>query len=506
MKNKTSELEDLYLKAFNIKRSSLIRRINQIKLMGWEQIILVALYAREQYQQDINNFHGRMAFVDAILAPDFKTILPKLLNLLDSGKSFLSIIEEINKNYTSWGIPINIYKALIHRLEEKHVAFPANYKQHLYSYLAIYTALTRFIHICQNMLNKRPSDQLCDNIIHKLLYDLFSQEIRFRELGQLLQTHELTDHELTDIDTSLESLLKMQIKAQKSHDDIILLIDTQLAHDLEESFTLFFYNSIHSDNHSMPPTNASYSENKFPSWVKHAEYDRNSDEVVIKLDFSSINNLMLMGQKNEIGKLLASILHEKILNKHKLPFLGVQTNDKASIIEWQQNCNVLGINRLDEIPSRIAGILFHDFSKIHIPIYSASKEINLSNYQKINHEQAKLLTTLVISCCLFHNQVPWKLNNNSLNKLSVTQEGLSKLFEESNELPMLADPLMQVWANNELARMLSRFKKPLREFKNHINDVERNIRTQMSKSLQTAFPLQPSFPTPLWIDVIKKAQ
>lgn len=503
LKQEDTELDELFSKALGMKRSVMIRRITQIKLMAWEQVLLIAMYARKQYETDQLSFHARMRFVDLLDDPAFKTLQPHLLPLIDDGKGSFSIIGLLKENFQSWGIEKHLSDYFIKKIEDDGFLFGARSSPYLYSHHDLFIALTRFISICQAMLGLGPSQKICDELTEAKLRQVFAHKIQsynmifgvgsLESLGDLENQENQEDQGDLNEPITLQTLLGWQEEEQQDVKDLTIFIDESMARDMQDILNKNF-NIQCSDIGNQHNLYIDEEKNKkFPDWVlQHVDIEENKYNLC--LDMTTLNRFMLMGQHKEIGKMLGDMLYEAVAGQLKLQQCQTSSNVKASPAEWQHACTVLGLSRLDEVPPRIAAILYFDLRYMHTKLYTACREINVTIDQPTKREQAEMITTYIIQHCLFNQGVPLDFQNR------VTRELVVEKFKEiAKPSSLLADPMMELWANDTPSKVRSRFKKPLREFETNLNAIDKLVRGQMSKALVTPYPLQAGFPAPLWL-------
>ncbi|WP_210512491.1 hypothetical protein [Pantoea ananatis] len=499
MKSK-SEIESLYIEALGIKRDDLIARIKQTKLMAWEQLLLIAIYARKQYELD-NNFHGRMGFVEALQSPEFHDVQSELFTLLDSGKSFLSIIDVLKKKAEKQEITDWNYNSLINNLERKQVAFSGMFTPLLYPHHTLYIALTRFISICQKLLSIPASDELCDRLVQKELTKHLDSELILSRLRRTL-SEENQQNEKTPLaslielqgETSLTSLLKLQKDSNRPMSDLHLLLDQYLAKEMQNIFGEFLRIQNSGNVNTISYDYFINDSKKMPEWVSES-FDLQADKYSLNLNFTMMSRFIMMGQYDELSKLLISAMQNAVSKRYDLRESQIKKPKRSSLVQWQRDCNVLGLVKSEMIPSRIAAILFHDFKYAHLPFYSANKEINVRFLKALKPSQAQLLTTYVIKYSLHNGGAPYDFQNASQNLLKV--ESLSSIANKTTCL--LPNPLMENWTNDKPASISMRFKRPIRDFNEYYAHIEELVRKQIGKAMSAVFPMHLGFPPPLWI-------
>ena len=489
-KNSNSDIESLYTEAFGIKRYDLIARIKQTKMMAWEQLLLVAIYARKQYgTTDVHNFHGRMGFVAALQEPEFCDIQSELFTLLDSGKSFLDIIDVLKKKLEEQEISQLKYDYLINRLEKNHVSFPRMFTPLLYPHHVLYIALTRFISLCQKLLKIPASDELCDRLVEAELRKNLHNELIFTRLGSI----ELNGNSYNE-EMSLTSLLKLQKKIGRTFDDLHHLLDLNLAKEMQNVLGEFLRIQ---NSGNVNPTNYDSGVNnskKIPEWISET-LNLRDDKYSLNLNFTIMSRFIMMGQYDELSKLLISAMQNAVSTRYTLSESQIKKPKKASLVHWQRDCSVLGLIKSEMIPSRIAAILFHDFKYAHLPIYSATKEINVFFPKALRPSEAQLLTTYVIKYSLYNGGAPYDFQNVSQRLLKV--EDLSSIANKTTSC--LSNVLMKNWTNDNPASISMRFKRPIRDFNEYYVKIDELVRTQISKAMSAVFPIDLGFPPPLWI-------
>ncbi|HHQ6722063.1 TPA: hypothetical protein ACSTNG_001811 [Serratia fonticola] len=516
LKQEDSELDELFRKALGMKRSAMIRRITQIKLMAWEQVLLIAMYARSQYKSDQRSFHARMRLVALLDDPAFKTLQPHLLPLIDDGKGSFSIIGLLKEDFQSWGVEKHLYDCFIKTIEDDGFIFGTRPFPYLYSHHDLYIALTRFISICQAMLGLGPSQKICDDLTEAKLRQVFAHKIQsfnmifgVGNLGNLeilggLENQESQENQENQENQegqgslnepiTLKTLLGWQLEEKKDVKSLAIFIESSMARDMQNILDNHF-NVQSSDVRNQH--NSCFDEEKkikIPDWVQQ-DVDSEKNQYNLRLDITTLNRFMLMGQHKEIRKKLEDMLHVAVSGQLTLPQSQAPNNDNVSAAEWQHACTVLGLSRLDEVPPRIAAILYFDLQFMHIKLYSACREINVSIDQPLKREQVEMITTYIIRHCLFNQGLPSDFEVIESRKLVVDK--FSVIAKASSNA--LADPMMEIWANDTASKVRPRFKKPLREFKTELEEIEKLVRDQMRRAMVNPYPIQAGFPAPLWL-------
>lgn len=475
-----------FLNILGIKRLKLIRRINLTRLMAWEQIFLIALYGRGQYQSDKGmHFHARMEVISTLRNNLYDPLTPYALRLMDDGCSFLTMMEQLRENLEKWEIEANIYHALKNELERKQVAFARLEQPFAYPHYAIYIALTQFIHLCQHMLKNPSADVICDALVERTLREIYIKEPFF----QLNRDKE---------PPTLSALLEWFDKSKQPTPDVIAIVDEYLAADMQNLHNIFAPScSLNLATDNRGSRNAENSTKR--QSLIDTEILRPQQRLIIDLDMIRLKNMILLGQHEEVGKWLGDVVQEKVAEHLKLPPPHTPAVDKASADKWQHACSVLKLNRIDSVPPRIAAILCNDMAHAHFRIHTSCDELHSYPNKAFSPKESQWMTTLVIRHCLLGTGSPGDFGQ-SLRPLTI--EASSLIVDQ--QTPLWADPMMHEWANDaDMAAMQTRFKTRTRDCNKALRDVPHLVSQQMALARQQPYPLRSGFPPPLWLPVMK---
>lgn len=471
-KQDADDLSNCYSKIFGLTRKELIWHINQVSLITWEQVLLVALYARQQYSAKFDQFHGRMAFVNVLNNADFALLQCRLLPLLDSGKSFLTIMGALQTSQDSWQIDAAIYRRFVNTVEEKQIAFPRLQKPYFYSHQALYTALTGFIRVCQDLLAEPPTEKYC----HQLIYEYLDQK-RGHYFNSMRNKEK-------------ETLTEWALKQKQGTFDIIKFLNQKLAEDMQNKLSRFGTAPGTFVDKDLFQHNGKKNQNWITVTASHSDQ---SSYLNIKSDV--LKRFLLMGKSDQVSRIIMEELFETISKGLTLPYKNDEAREQASPQDWSQNCRVLDIKRMDQIPWLVALLLSFDMRYAHQTLFTVRHEIQLLLKEPLKREEEECAVSAIIRHCFLRQGNP--LDFQKVYAVTFSKQTFTP--DNQTDLPLRTNQLMESWGNEDPIRIRNLFKARYKQFNELIDSAESIVKKQMAKAMRNPYPIEAGFPPPLWM-------
>lgn len=512
--------------------------IETVYLMTWEQVLLVAIYTRQQFfykddrlPDDPISFSNKMQLIN-ILFDESNGFSDSLRNLvlqkietyedIHGITSFLWNLKNGNKETEH----IEEANILLYIITSRHITFSGKKslsRNHLYTYKVMNHCLYNFINILQIFLESEVfSEKKEEDLLKALKYAITGKYHLLKEnkIGIELRKKE-------DLHSALLFLEEKNKNKEFILDKSIISmgIHKYFSEELGQTISKIFTNI---EEGSLTKYRGYKVKNYFDGIVD-VKYE--NGKKIIEIDNIYFENLVSLGQ----FKSIMNAIEYKLTNRN----LRNDNDDSKSLktlSEWYLKSKT-GLVSKKNIPALIASVLYFDISEqrgsfdvdygIEIPVKKENKFFIKDFY---------LLVCGVIYRFLYKND---KLNKSpyentifiSLNEdeyLSDLKDFImcqynnrytpkEKIYENIDNLPELSDKIMHEWANinfdedsSEFKAMINRSKKLPHYLKSpkqstgkkKIWNIETLINQQRMKMSQ--YPINSSFPLPLWVDMTMK--
>ncbi|MFG0635062.1 hypothetical protein [Acinetobacter soli] len=503
------------------QREILDQTLNAWKMM-WEQLLMIAIYARQQYMQsnqsNADNFHQRMKMIHLLSHEysyragsnssfDKDEIFHKVLALIEDECGSTKIIEflldeEVSQFKTS-------KKHILNGMELAKIAFSPNrpdYKRS-YSYYSLYEILHNPIsHISKIMSIPVPDKQVIHATVVNTTYDYLAQNRRF-----LLSKNENPIEKFED----KEQIILENLSFLEGKEDIKNLIKGQIADFIGKDVYKVF--NLLSD----PFYNEENPQNKLFASVFTIRPE--TDEFNISLDRKALINLINLNQLDELASVMKSEIKKVVLNKNqRTRNFGIETKvDQASalekISEWYIKAQTGLFNRVDQVPKLIASILEFDiryFKGMFDPEFGFDRSRLTKNhknsYSPLQAKEIYLFVSAYIRNYLYYDDQRPEGKGNSLNRWLINH----LVERDFSEVSFHRNRMMEAWATFEdekqHRKMLDRFKRmPAYLDPQHKDYTEISYFINKQKELGNdenapPYPLNSFFPLPLWASRFSK--
>ena len=508
--------------AFGLNQREIFdQTLNAWKMM-WEQLLMIAIYARQQYMQfnqsNADNFQQRMKMVHLLnreyryragsnlsFDKDIPEIFHKVLALIEDECGSTKIIEflldeEVSQFQTS-------KKRILSQMEQAKIAFSPNgpdYKRS-YSYYSLYEILHNPIfYISKIMSIPVPDKQVIHATVVNTTYDYLAQNRRF-----LLSRNENSIEKFED----KEQIILENLSFLEGKEDIKNLIKGQIADFIGKDVSKVF--NLLSD----PFYNEENPQNKLFTSVFTIRPE--ADAFNISLDHKALINLMNLNQLDELASVIKSEIKKAVLNKNqRTRNFGIETKvDQASalekISEWYIKTQTGLFNRVDQVPKLIASILEFDiryFKGMFDPEFGFDRSLLTKNhknsYSPLQAKEIYLFVSAYIRNYLYYDDQ--RPERNSLNGWLINH----LVERDFSEVSFHRNRMMEAWATFEdekqHRKMLDRFKRmPAYLDPQHKDYTEISYFINKQKELGNEenappYPLNSFFPLPLWASRFSK--
>ena len=514
--------------AFGLNQREIFDQTSNAWKMMWEQLLMIAIYARQQYMQfnqsNADNFQQRMKMVHLLnreyryragsnlsFDKDIPEIYQKVLALIEDECGSTKIIEflldeEVSQFQTS-------KKRILSQMEQAKIAFsptPADYKRD-YSYYSLYEILhDPIFYISKLMSIPVPDKEVIHSTVVNTVYGYLFQNKSF-----LLSRNENPLERFSKSVEDEELIILENLSFLEGKEDIKKLVKGQITDfigtDVYKVFNLL----------SDPFYNEENPQNKLFASVFTIRPE--ADEFNISLDRKALINLINLNQLDELASVMKSEIKKVVLNKNqRTRNFGIETKvDQASalekISEWYIKAQTGLFNRVDQVPKLIASILEFDiryFKGMFDPELGFDRSLLTKNhknsYSPLQAKEIYLFVSAYIRNKLYYNDP--RPDRNSLNGLLidhlVDRDFPQEIFFHRNRM-------METWATFEDTKqhqkMLDRFKRmPAYLDPQHKGYVEISYLINKQKELGNEenappYPLNSFFPLPLWASRFSKS-
>lgn len=541
---------------------------NSIYKMMWEQVLLLALYARQQFIEQEQrwdypveskiNFENKLKLINLLSAQNSAQNDGHHTALQDSLLDKIERYEDIH-SITSYLMNIAAQKeeslsspaqSLLHDIARHHISFISKDSRtgtHPYSYYAMHTIIKYPLGVFQALLNI--------NFSRNHIHDIFLQAImkiirgdgyippnsKNYNIFKSLEACENLELALDLISNNFElNFFNPEVLSEKIH----IYFSTLFGEETTKIFNLF---------HRKPKSKRSRSLSTFEQIVHIDEILDDSKNKVLRINNKALNTLISLGKIDNVidaikNKFIENI--DKSTTREKLNFPIQDKTSLAEVVAWYNNVKTELCPTITDCPPLVASILEFDF-KNKIGIFDSNYGVVISiNKTTLFAKDGYLLVTGLIRRFLFKKgrieNLFFPNYKNSDIKLSIP-DYINNLYDnkyneprlegEIDQLDDLNNTLMKGWANivfndksleesKEYEAMINRFKKlpiylkqpkvpedhqpkvledqpkkPHKRRKQGIWSMEYLIRMQKERSLKKSYPIDSSFPLPLWVDV-----
>lgn len=519
--------------------------LNDVYKMTWEQILLLALYSRQQFiDQEINwslpvespiNFSNKIKLVNILFHSREQKyellgdkVLEKIENYEDihSITSFLmSVISSDDKQNSE------LAKKLLNEISSNYISFTSKgsySSKHPYSYYWMSRVLKYSIDIFRYLLDLNLSKEFINiKFLEALKYSIVGDR---RIKGEYGIFESPIDNFLYEVKMSvdIESIIDLIIKNK----EIRLEVDT-LKKGIHHYFSKHMGDWINNlyfiiKNNSDSKDNILKNKNMFNNIINVDFKNDDLNNRVIRINEINLQNTISLGM---IDNLLIS-LKNKLLDRNSTN-QGLNENSLNEVVDWYRKSRSILFSDINDCPCLVTSILEFDFrNKVGVfdPVYGILIPIKKRTWFA---KDGYLLVTGIIRRFLFkrdsiQNLYYTKDHSKYLNNINeyinnlYDNKYIDTIFNEKLEdIPNSENDLMKVWANltfnstldensKEYKALINRFKRLPRYLKEEKKEdiglmSEKNkwnlygfIWRQKFNSQKVGYPIDSPFPFPLW--------
>ena len=539
-----------------------VDNVDSVYKMAWEQVLLLSIYTRQQlmkqdavFVESTINFQNKLKLVELLWTARSEEEIKEYKELYEELRNgILQKIEEYKDIHQITGYLMDISnthenkdfsdlaKGFLTEILNRHISFSSResfaHHKHPYSYYAMYRSLTESLFVFRKILEFGFSKDDVSGYIFRDIREQFGLNSRVSHTedndsfkGLLRKTEKL------------EEAFIVMAKYSDSIDFAAVLVKARSAlakkigTDVHGVFSVFQKNIITKGVFSKTPVSL------FEQMVT-CQYD--SGEIILKID-----NKLLEKYKS-LGKLdgVMDAIRRKIApddiplsSREELFRPYTDRNSLEDIANWYKQAKTTLFVKITNCPSLVASILEFDF-RCGIGIFHKNYGIIEIPFNKKTwfSKDGYLLVTAIIQLFLYRNNpVPtlYKSSHLKYDEKASYIENLTKyvtqeLCPSQDSDDILSDEIMKEWANLSFDESLSeelpeyiatinRFKrlpiylKPVRKVahkidasqKNELGKVHGNKRSyiwhtqqliaiQKENSKKESYPMDSSFPLPLW--------
>lgn len=481
--DKGAAINVVFEKKLGVSRERCVEHIRLVKLMAWEQVLLLAWYARSQYfsKDTASHFHARLKLLKLVKQHYYDRLLPPVSELLDEGVGFLAISERVKHISDTDSSLQMVATSLLRRCEEEQITFASLNEPPVYSYQSMLAALEEIVDIFRELLKGQRCEKWCDAVVLDVLNSNYSRPVIRGS------KHDLFAKAFQTLPEALEKIREDQELGRK----ISLAIDEALGQWMSNVFKLASY-PLSPNSGDPHPYN-----NRVKKICEIAQNIRNN-ELTLVFDREYLARCMAIGQERHVMESirdqLKAFLGEQVLEA------GVRDGQsQVALSQWYKHCAVIGLRRESSIPARVAALLefdirhsFHEFGFFHHHFRMISRE-------QFSNSDSAVLATAIIDRCLFHAEAIDDIKPEA-DEIHVSLQGYIETITScvAEEASRFGDPIMKDWSDREPKKLKERFKRPRAQVEKDILSANKLIREQMSKGMDSTYPLGGHFPLPLW--------
>jgi hypothetical protein len=479
--NESSEIEIINA-TLGIDYEKMKDEITKINLLTWEQVLLLAIYARKLcFDKNSSHFLSRIQFVEVLLSQGrAKEEYPESLICLDAGESTTSIINKLSKEDSKSCLRT---RSILRDIDEKQIAFSKLHEPLEYSHISLYYILRCPIIIFQGLLTLKPPKELLD---YAILQNL--DKLRKRNIRSFTSLQEDKNH-FQDIAESINDLSNKNIAIDPK------AFISNLQNDIEGETSLWMHNVFNLLLHPYlrPKNTSNVSLNLYENICTIFPAGEN---IQLNIDKAALAQLTHLGELDQfmlhIRNSLASKIDKNYISKYEASLL----RPSYRISNWFQHSKTGIIKRDDQIPKIIAGIIDFD---IQISAYKISFFHYLSGFFQapISKTTSRSITTNIIKHCLYYSNTFNEVEDEA-NCHITYNDSVNELFSNLSNPNKFNNSLMSVWADSNEAKLKNRIKGSRELFLNHIGSIDEHIKNQKRSAIDNEYPVNSPYPLPLW--------
>lgn len=508
--------KDIY-DLLELNKKELVDLTTNTYKMIWEQVLLLAISARQQYfHRDTNEgFHQRVKMVH-ILNKKYrnlsegeknsnKDVFLHLYKMLESECGSNKVIEYLLDDEKKDSL-FSVKKAVLSDMESNKIAFPSlqfnlNYNRH-YSYYSLYQILKQPIELFRMLLD---IDSPLEEFIYKIVGYVAKEYIKSDYSYSLKSIFVGIEASKKDFDFVIQ-----HSDAIKDKKELEKAIKGQIATSIGVCFTRVYNELSDPFFDKEKSTTIKPFSNVFLITSK-------PDTLELSINKEVLSNIININQLDELTKKIKMELEKANDGKEYAPrFMGFNKKERVeqsevlkTLKDWYKKSNTDIFNKLEQIPKIIASILEFDiryFKGFFDPDFgfdSSSLTQNQQDHKQLPANEIYTLVSLFIRNYLYYKDnrqysYGYKEEINSYLIGDMKNRDFAGISYFNNQ--MMGD--WTAFEKDDYERMINRFKRlsPYLSVKSNEN-IDEQIKKQQNISKTEnapAYPLDSYFALPLW--------
>jgi hypothetical protein len=480
----------LYKRVLGINVKKLIGVMQNIHKMAWEQVLLLAVYSRQQYftSEDMVGFSHRIQLVHKAL--HYSDLCKDVLTLLQQKKGSNEIVKMLLSLESSQA------SGLLRDMEQNNIAFACERDTHPYSYYAMYSILHNPLAVFQTL---RIFDGLSTALPASIVQ---TYQESHSGVSRLIDK----DNPLFDRSLSLDGFIEILEKSNTKINVEIFPSQVKgrlaqiIGKHLKEAFEQLIWRGQGAQKGYEPVS----------LFSEMCTAKREHQQLRLDFDIAKLENLINLGQIEGVTEGVKTELLKAFGKSPSTRHFGqLNYSDSAGELDalsnWYGSVNTGLIKKIEQIPRLIASILDFDL-RYRIGIGSDGFGlVPMTNFKfNLTSKDYYHLATGIIHHTLYRLGNSYELQN-PLRVYTNVDQYLADILKTEDE-PSETSALMSTWADLASSPMIERFKKLPQYLKPHkkIEVIRLKIDQQRSHSRDdaTPYPINSLFPLPLWAHLI----
>ena len=520
--------------------------------MVWEQVLLVAIYARRCYDDErpqVSSFHQRMKLLSLIegLEGKYKNtdfsqgeisdISSVIRDMVEDNKSSNDILEFLfddasDREYVAAQVKTTTKKRIRSKMAEQGIAFPALSEGGLkYSYHSLYRVLKDPIDVFQRLLEyPEPDTAFIENTIYSCIANYIQEQ----------------KAKFSFVEDNLEhSLENLRLRGEMGNEKYItenIAIFNSIKEEEKEAIKQSFFNSLllseevegvsewglasWSSMVISSISDSSFDNRQFFSKIKKRSIYKtviSHNDIDINLKVDQLKSLIGLGLLNNLFSDIAEDTKNKVLNDKARPTSSLKS-ESDSISAFKKVSNWYRVNKTElfrksnQLPKLIASIIEFDIMEDQGMFSLDFKHDSPNTLPHIINDRlnaAHLYTSMIIKYKLYYKIDLGKMIRSSnradesrrIDILELRENFKNKAdkfdYSSIEEFKLKDTLLLKDWVSfendEEYQTMLNRFKRMPKHLTEESTIEEMIDGQKMQENKHTVpYPFNSVFPLPLW--------
>ncbi len=469
--------------------------IERVYLMTWEQVLLLAIYARNQYNsENRSHFYSRMKFVEAIR---FVRLEHKqyFLNLLEEGGGITAIAQKIDECIK---VQPNKFcslatdgRSILAKIDDEQIAFSAQKVPFKYSYYSLYKILFDPIPIFQSLLKFKPPELMVEDAVIEALIEIRSPP----SFSNPPVFFENLNPNITDVDEIIEDIKRSgrELDVNALINQLQELIENKMACWMNEAFASLYLQQPNQEKNArkQPKTSMDVVCEKLVS----------GGSIELKINKQELSEICYLGGSGELMRHIQNLLLSDIDKSYKESVPSSFEPYLSLLRQWHNHTKTNIVKGKDQILKVVAALIDFDIQNKHLGFFW---EIQKRYNKVISKSQSTDLTARVIHHCFYKNRTLDEVMN-GLEVYHFNRDDINNTFPQVSDDIEIAlneeffnSTEIKVWANYDEKKTKERLKQGRKLLNKHLNSIEKYIDGQKSRAIEKKYPINSEFPRPLW--------